>query len=52
MDRVEAWIADDPGLRARVLAEMVESEFGFVVHPRSIERALARRREARDPEGA
>jgi len=35
--------ADEP-LRADVLAEMISSQFGFSVHPRSIERALARRR--------
>ena len=37
---------------ARALATMVADEFGFNIHPRSIERALARRREARDAEGA
>jgi transposase len=35
--------ADEP-LRPEVLAEMIASQFGFSIHPRSIERALARRR--------
>lgn len=33
---------DDPGVRAPELAERVEGEFGVRVHPRSVERALAR----------
>lgn len=35
-------IAKDPGLDASALADHVEREFGVRVHPRSIERALAR----------
>jgi hypothetical protein len=34
--------AADPALRAAGLARAVEQRFGVVVHPRSIERALAR----------
>jgi transposase len=34
--------AADPALRAAVLAQQVAARFGVVVHPRSIERALAR----------
>ncbi len=52
MERVEAWCAADPKLRARALARLIEAEFGFPVHPRSVERARARRREPRDPEAA
>lgn len=36
--------AADQGLRAKDLAEMVLKKFGFSVHPRSIERALSKRR--------
>jgi transposase len=36
--------AEDQSLRAKDLAEMVLKKFGLAVHPRSIERALARRR--------
>jgi transposase len=46
MARIEAWLAAEPHLRARALAGRVEAELGFTVHPRSIERALSRRREA------
>ncbi|MFI5867415.1 helix-turn-helix domain-containing protein [Streptomyces sp. NPDC051546] len=50
MVQVEGWMAADPGLKSRELAERVEAEFGFPVHRRSVERALARRREPSDPE--
>ena len=36
--------AEDQSLRAKDLAEMVLKKFGLVVHPRSIERALSKRR--------
>jgi transposase len=36
--------SEDQSLRAKELAEMVLKKFGLVVHPRSIERALAKRR--------
>ncbi|MEV0380952.1 helix-turn-helix domain-containing protein [Nonomuraea sp. NPDC050643] len=52
MDRVEQWRAADPRLKGRALARLIEAEFGFPVHPRSVERALRRRREPRDPEAA
>jgi transposase len=46
---VLAWAEDalaaDPGLRPADLAGPLEEAFGVRVHPRSIERALARRRE-------
>jgi transposase len=48
MDQVEGWLAADPDLRSRDLADRVQDVFGFPVHPRSVERALARRRETRD----
>jgi transposase len=34
----------DPLLRSNLLSELVREQFGIVVHPRSIERALERRR--------
>ncbi|MBV9025022.1 MAG: helix-turn-helix domain containing protein [Streptomycetaceae bacterium] len=45
MDRVEGWRRSDSALSSRQLADKVHVEFGFTIHPRSIERALARRRE-------
>jgi transposase len=52
MEQVEAWIEEDPGRRARALAALVAERLGFSVHPRSVERALGRRREARDAKEA
>jgi transposase len=42
MDFVRAAQAEDAALRAPGLAEQVRERFGIEVHPRSIERALAR----------
>ncbi|MEC4017103.1 helix-turn-helix domain-containing protein [Streptomyces sp. H27-D2] len=50
MLHIEVLLAADPTLKARALAAMVAEEFALVVHPRSIERALARRREAHSQE--
>jgi transposase len=36
---------DDPALRSADLAELIADRFGVSVHPRSVERALARVRE-------
>lgn len=41
---LEEQLLADRRLRSVVLAEMVQQQFGFSVHPRSIERALARHR--------
>ncbi len=49
MDRVDAWLAADAALTSKDIAEKVAEEYGFTIHPRSIERALSRRRE---PESA
>jgi transposase len=46
VDHLEELLAADPALRSSELAELVEERFGTRVHPRSIERALTRRREA------
>jgi transposase len=50
MTHVEMLLRAEPGLKAPALAAAVAEKFGVVVHPRSIERALARRREARSQE--
>ena len=48
-EQILAWaeeqLAADPGLRPAQLAGPIEESFGVRVHPRSVERALARRRE-------
>src|SRR5215469_1941281 len=48
-DEILAWagqqLAADPGLRPAQLAGPIEESFGVRAHPRSVERALARRRE-------
>jgi transposase len=43
----EQQLAADPGLRPARLAGPIEAAFGVRVHPRTVERALARRRERR-----
>ena len=48
-EQILAWaeqrLAADPGLRPAQLPDRIEQAFGVRVHPRSVERALARRRE-------
>ena len=44
MDFIEHALAQEASLPAGTLAEMVREEFGLLVHPRSIERALVRRK--------
>ena len=50
-EQILAWaeeqLAADPGLRPAQLAGPIEQAFGVRVHPRSVEKALARRREHR-----
>ena len=41
---VQARLAEQPTLHARDLAPLIQAEFGLQVHPRSIERALARKK--------
>jgi len=43
----EQQLAADPGLRPAQLPGPIEQAFGVRVHPRSVEKALARRRERR-----
>jgi len=47
VDYLEQVIQKDPSLKARALTEQVATRFGVNVHPRSVERALARRRDHR-----
>lgn len=50
LDRAEALLAADPALRPADLVEALRDRFGVQVHPRSVERALARRRQGgREP---
>lgn len=44
MALIEAHLADAPGLGARALARQIREQLGLLVHPRSIERALARKK--------
>src|SRR5262249_44796157 len=46
LDHAEALLAADASLRPADLVEPIAARFGVQVHPRSIERALARRRQA------
>ncbi len=49
LDHLEGLRSADPGLSSAALADAVEARFGVSVHPRSVERALARREAARNP---
>jgi transposase len=49
LDHVEAVLAADPTLRPADLVATLAEQFGLRVHPRSVERALARRRRAQGP---
>ena len=44
LDHLVAVLAGDPDLTSKQLAAVVAEQFGVTVHPRSVERALARRR--------
>jgi hypothetical protein len=45
LTRAEEQLAADPALRPAQLPDRIEETFGVRAHPRSVERALARRRE-------
>jgi len=50
LDHTEALLAADPALRPADLVGALRDRFGVQVHPRSVERALARRRQGgREP---
>ena len=44
MSYVDQVIRKDQSLRAAALCKLIEKRFGFKIHPRSIERAIARRK--------
>jgi transposase len=52
LDHAEAVLAADPALRPADLVEPLAARFGVRVHPRSIERALARREADRGSKSA
>ena len=47
VDLLEAVLAEDPAVNSTQLAKLLEEQLSLRVHPRSIERALARRRQKR-----
>jgi transposase len=49
MEFVDQQLQQDESLKAVELAALVSRQFGMSVHPRSIERALSRRRKKRRP---
>ena len=51
MDFIEAHLAKHGPVGARRLAQMIQTEFGLNVHPRSIERALTRKKKRQTPHG-
>lgn len=52
LDHAEALRAADPSLRVADLVPAIAARFGVRVHPRSVERALARREAKRGPKSA
>jgi transposase len=50
VDRLEHALAGEPSLTSAALAALLAERHGLSVHPRSIERALARRRKKGAPE--
>jgi len=49
VDRLEEALAAEPSLKSARLTGLVEEELGLRVHPRSVERALARRKRGAQP---
>ncbi|MGH8609872.1 MAG: helix-turn-helix domain-containing protein, partial [Gammaproteobacteria bacterium] len=49
MHFIEARLGEEGPLSARTLAETIKRELSIAVHPRSIERALARKKKRRSP---
>lgn len=50
VDLLEAMVAEDPTQNSRQLAERLEEQLGLRAHPRSVERALDRRRRKKGPQ--
>ena len=46
---LEAALTEEPTLNSTALAQLVQERFGLDVHPRSVERALQRRRKGGPP---
>jgi transposase len=46
---IERRLAEDPQIRARALAREIRTELNLSVHPRSVERALARKKKLPQP---
>jgi hypothetical protein len=44
MTFIEQHLADDGRVHARILAAQIHAQLGLSVHPRTIERALARKK--------
>jgi len=51
MDFIEAHLAEHGPVGARRLAQMIQTQFGLNIHPRSIERALARKKKRQTQHG-
>lgn len=49
MEFIERRQAQDPGVHARALAREIKAQLNLSVHPRSIERALARKKKLQTP---
>jgi transposase len=49
MEFIERRQVQDPGIRARALAREIKAQLNLAVHPRSIERALARKKKRQPP---
>jgi transposase len=49
LDLLEAALIEEPSLKSAALASLLEERLGLKVHPRSIERALRRRRKGGAP---
>jgi transposase len=50
LDFAEHWHADESAPRMEAMAEAVRHRFGATIHPRSLQRALARRKKKRRPD--
>jgi transposase len=49
LDHLDRLRSEEPAMGSAALAAAVEERFGYSVHPRSVERALARREAVREP---
>jgi len=49
LDFAAQWKDEHPSERSQLLAQAIEHQFGVTINPRSIERALVRRKKKRNP---